>query len=142
MDHSETDSKLNTVNGVAHGAKRDMDGHHPDQEMQPTPVQPHLAHCCACNAAEIAASAERQRVSEQGGMDREVVSGETQKRLNLVAWASEIVSRNSPGNPCIEEATAYMSAVFKSETAKIGNASTLKMPTFLADGGRPTDVLS
>ncbi len=30
-------------------------------EMQPTPVQPHLAHCCDCEKLELAGALDRQR---------------------------------------------------------------------------------
>lgn len=41
---------------------RDMDARETGMatSMVPTPPQPYLAHCCACNAAEIAAAHERQ----------------------------------------------------------------------------------
>lgn len=119
MEHPETDSKLNTVNGVAHGVKRDMDAQHPDQNMQPTPVQPHLAHCCTCNAAEITASAERQRMSEFGGRERELLAEKDHQFRTIVAWAGEVITKSSPGAPCIESATELVDALFKRELAAL-----------------------
>lgn len=127
MEHSEVDSKLNTVNGIAHGVKRDLDACVPDQNMQPTPVQPHLAHCCACNALEITSSGERQRMSEFGGRERELLAEKDHQFRTIVAWAGEVITKSSPGAACLESATELMEALFKRELAALKSTG---LPSF------------
>ncbi len=58
-------------------------------EMAPTPEQPHLAHCCACNGAELREAVVRQRIGEEECWRRQVLIAAVNLATSVGEYATE-----------------------------------------------------
>lgn len=96
-------------------ADRTMDAEVNRQDMSPTPVQPHLAHCCSCNAAEITEAAVRQRFAESAQNERQRQGDAAHILTNLISSAA---SMSNEVGTAAEAAKDFLEAMFKAEQRK------------------------
>lgn len=103
------------------GAERARDMESRDNAvMQPTPPQPHLAHCCACNEREITAADERQRVDQAG---RRYEQNQADFQIVVQAAVKALDEQGAPRSA----AEDFLTKVFERFAARIDAA---ELPTF------------